>query len=286
MIGGVFLARKLRIEQKGGFYHVIQRGNNRNFIFNKDEEKGYLIQQIKKYQKGLGYNVYGFVLMNNHYHLILQPMEEKLQVIMHRLNLGYSKYYNNKHLQTGHVFQGRYKAILIQDERYLLSLLRYIHQNPIRAKMIKNIWDYKWSSDYFYRTNFKDAWIDIDLVLNMISDNRKEAINKYCEFMDEVRQENEAFEDVDIVGEEAYKKMMKTTVEKSKRESLDIILKNSGVSKEQFLLIKNRSRKRSLTSFKIKYIEDALKYQYSMEKIGENIGISQASVWEIAQKIK
>jgi putative transposase len=93
----IFLARKWRIEQRGGFYHVIQRGKNRKYIFKEDEDKVYWIQQIKKYQKGLGYKVYGFVMMDNHYHLILQRMEEKLQVVMHRLNLRYSKYYNYKY---------------------------------------------------------------------------------------------------------------------------------------------------------------------------------------------
>jgi putative transposase len=152
--------------------------------------------------------------------------------------------------------------------------------------MIANIWDCKWSSDYFYRTNFKDTWIDIDLVLNMIIDDRKEAIQKYCFFMNEIMQEKEEFEDVDIVGEEAYKKMMKTTKEKSKREDLDVILNNIGVNEEQFLLIKNGSRKRGLTPFKIKHIEVALQYQYPLKKIGENIRITQTSVWEFAQKIK
>lgn len=89
-------------------------------------DKGYFIKQLKEYSKIMGYTIYGFALMDNHYHLIIQTMDKRLQEAMHRINNKYSKYFNNKYNRVGHVFQGKYKAVPVQDERYILKLLRYI----------------------------------------------------------------------------------------------------------------------------------------------------------------
>ncbi len=125
--------------------------------------------------EGMNYKLYGYVLMDNHYHLALQVFGKKLQKIMHQINNKYSKYFNYKYKRVGHVFQGRYKAILVQDERYLLSLVRYMHQNPIKAGMCKTVEEYKWSSDIFYRAG-KKGFISTEVLLDMLSSDRKEAI--------------------------------------------------------------------------------------------------------------
>ncbi|MCQ1530253.1 transposase [Lutispora saccharofermentans] len=120
------MARALREEYIGGIYHVIARGNNKEYIFKESIDKGYFIKQLKEYSKIMGYTIYGFALMDNHYHLIIQTMDKRLQEAMHRINNKYSKYFNNKYNRVGHVFQGKYKAVPVQDERYILKLLRYI----------------------------------------------------------------------------------------------------------------------------------------------------------------
>lgn len=211
------MAYKCRVQPIGGIYHIIQRGNNRNSIFREEIDKGYFIKLLKKYKLGLGYKVYGFVLMDNHYHLILQTLGEKLQNVMHRINLSYSRFFNNKYERLGHTFQGRYKSILVQDEKYLLSLLRYIHQNPIKANLCNNLKDYRWSSDYYYRTNYR-CWVDIDLILNMLSSDRKQAMILYREFIDKETTDDEDIDEAfDFIRDDAYKEMVKTTVERSKR---------------------------------------------------------------------
>jgi REP element-mobilizing transposase RayT len=148
--------------------------------------------------EGMSFRIYGYVLMDNHYHLIIQVYNKKLQEIMHQINNKYSKYFNFKFKRVGHVFQGRYKAILVQDERHLLSLLRYVHQNPIKAGMSKSIEEYKWCSDVFYRTS-NNSFINIDTILDMLSVDRKDAISKYREYMKQIDYDN-----VKVVGEEAY----------------------------------------------------------------------------------
>jgi len=101
------------------------------FLWRELGEKN--IKLLKEHYITMGYTVYGYVLMDNHYHLVIQTFDKKLQEIMHQINNKYSKYFNNKYKRVGHVFRGRYKAILVQDERYILKLIRYIHKNPARA---------------------------------------------------------------------------------------------------------------------------------------------------------
>jgi REP element-mobilizing transposase RayT len=116
----------------------------------------------------MGCRVYGYVLMDDHYHIIIQTLDKKLQDIMHQINNKYSKYFNGKYKRVGHVFQGRYKAVLVQDERYLLKLLRYVHQNPIRAGICKLVGDYKWNSDIYYRKNI-DSFVNTRVIFEMLN---------------------------------------------------------------------------------------------------------------------
>ena len=166
------MGRPWREEYKGGIYHVIARGNNKEYIFKESIDKGYFLKQLKEHSEGFEYRVYGYVLMDNHYHIIIQTHNKKLQEIMHQINNKYSKYFNYRYKRVGHVFQGRYKAVLVQDERYMLALLRYIHQNPIKAHICDSMEKYKWSSDVFYRNNMNN-FIQIDMIMDMLSKDSK-----------------------------------------------------------------------------------------------------------------
>ncbi|HYE11065.1 MAG TPA: transposase [Patescibacteria group bacterium] len=269
------MGRLWREEYNGGIYHVIARGNNKEYIFKESIDKGYFIKLLKESMKGMSFRIYGYVLMDNHYHLIVQVFNKKLQEIMHQINNKYSKYFNFKFKRVGHVFQGRYKAILVQDERYLLSLLRYVHQNPIKAGMCKNIEEYKWCSDVFYRTS-NDSFINIDTVLDMLSVDRKDAISKYREYMRQIEQTD--YENVRVVGEEAYQIMCSTKKKVEQKKRLDEILIGLGLSGEIYELIKNGSRRRDLTVYKINYFKEAIKLNYTQEEMGRNIGISESAV--------
>lgn len=278
------MARDWRMEYKGGFYHVIARGNNKEYIFENDIDKAYLIKQIKEFKVGMGFRLFGYVLMDNHYHFIIQTMDKKLQEIMHGINNKYSKYYNYKYKRVGHVFQSRYKAVLIQDERYLLSLIRYLHRNPIRAKMCEKIENYKWSSDIFYRRSMT-GFIEVDTILDMLSHDRNEAIKLYSQYMKlSDDEEIKKFEKVKIIGDEPYEIMMSTRKHEIPRMRLDEILAFTGASIDQFNLIKSGSRKRELTKFKYEYIKNAIALKYTHKEIGANINIKDASVRDILEK--
>lgn len=276
------MGRKPRAEYEGGLYHVIQRGNNREFIFNHEDDKTFLLRLLKDLKEVMGYKIFGFSLLDNHYHLVLQTLKEPLQSIMHRINSRYSKFFNQKYGRSGHVYESRYKAIHVGDEKYLLSLLRYVHQNPVRAGICQRAEEYRWSSDYFYRTNNRE-WVDIGLIMDMLSDNQSSAIHKYIEFMTDAETEN--FEDVRVIGQHPVDQTCKkSNLNNAGCKSLDEILWETGISDKEFNLIKNGSRKRNLTVSKLMYVKKALDFHYTLKAIGENIKISDVAVLDMLKR--
>lgn len=275
------MGRPWREEYKGGIYHVIARGNNKEYIFKESIDKGYFIKQLKECSEIMGYRVYGYVLMDNHYHIIIQTLDKKLQEIMHQINNKYSKYFNGKYKRVGHVFQGRYKAVLVQDERYMLKLLRYMHQNPVRAGLSKLVEEYKWSSDIYYRNNIKSV-INTKIVFDMLDKDIVSAIQKYKEFMDEPEEEN--YSKLDAIGDEAYVILCTSRKEEKKRKRLDEVLIETGITLEDYSLIKSGSRKRRLTEYKIKYTKAAIEQHYTYNEIGKNIGMTDSGIQHMIDK--
>jgi putative transposase len=187
------MARPLRIEYEGAFYHVTSRGNERKRIFHgpKDYErfKHYLAEAQDKYD----FLLHGYVLMTNHYHLILETNKANLHQIMHYLNGSYTTYFNLKNGRSGHLFQGRYKGIVIDVDNYLLELSRYLHLNPVRAGMVKRPEEYGHSS---YRVFIslgrkKEEIVYRDRIWGMISGDRRRAPQKYRRYVEEgIKREN------------------------------------------------------------------------------------------------
>lgn len=278
---GVFLVgRKPRFEYPGGVYHLIQRGNNREYIFEKTEDKEFLLELIKECKEIMKFEIFGYVIMGNHYHLIIKTSEAPLRDIMHRINNKFSRNYNTRNKRTGHVFENRYKGILVIDDRYLLSLLRYVHQNPISAHMCKSITDYTWSSDKYYRTNNNQEIVDIDFILNVFANDRMDAIRTYIDFMDENKKEDvSVFENVDVIGKVNTNKIDEYI--KSDTKSLDQILHDITKDIKIYNEIKLGSRKRYLSSYKKEYVNTAIKANYTMKEIGEHISISDVAIFKI-----
>ena len=129
--------RKPRLEIQGGLYHIITRGNNRQLIFGSDDDRGKFLLQLAHQKARLPFYLYAYCLMPNHIHLLIERQDDSISRIMQRLLTAYSQYHNRKHRKSGHLLQGRYKAILCQSDQYLAELVRYIHLNPVRAKMVR-----------------------------------------------------------------------------------------------------------------------------------------------------
>ena len=272
------MARKPRIEYPGGIYHVIQRANNREFFFEDNAMKELLLDLITDYREKLGFELFGYVIMSNHYHLIIRQTEISLHKVMHHILSVFSRRYNLVNHRSGHVFESRYKAIPVMDDKYILSLLRYIHKNPVEANICAKVSDYAWSSDHIYRKNEKEnGLVDINYILDLISEDRGMSLKSYSEFMDDnVKEDIAAFEAVDFIGEKELQIL--DDYLKIERKSLDQILLKTVQDIELFEEIKSGSRRRHLTEYKKEFISVAIREGYSTEKIGDFISVSRSAV--------
>ena len=144
------MARKSRIHIPGGFYHVLLRGNSGQEIFFSKEERYRFYLLIQEGISRFNYRVHAFCLMSNHVHLAIQVSDVPLSKIMQNLSFRYTLWINKQQKRMGHLFQGRYKAIIVNHESYLIGLVRYIHLNPVRAGIVKRALDYPWSGHRTY----------------------------------------------------------------------------------------------------------------------------------------
>ena len=162
------MARRPRVFAAGVLYHVIARGNQRQKTFTSDSDYQAYIERLARYRKKYDYKLHAYCLMPNHVHLLLESSEHPLAKLMQGLQQSYSQYFNLKHRKTGHVFEGRYKAILCQKDEYLLQLIRYIHLNPVRAGMVRTPERYRYSGDHAYLQGKATEMIDPAPVLSML----------------------------------------------------------------------------------------------------------------------
>lgn len=178
------MSRKPRLHYNGAIYHVTARGNNRQTIFNDEYDKTYYQTLVQHYKEKFACSLYAYVFMDNHVHLLVQVANQPISKFMQGIQQCYTMHYNYKYLHVGHVFQQRYKAVLCDNDSYLLTVVRYIHNNPVKAKVVNTL-DYDWSSHNNYvRGNC--SFVDTPAVLRMFADERNTAIQKYLSFMKEV----------------------------------------------------------------------------------------------------
>ncbi len=178
------MPRKAREKSSTGIYHVMLRGVNRQDIFNDDEDRIKYIHTLKDYKDISEYKIYGYCLMSNHIHLLIKEGKESISKVMKRIGVSYVHWYNMKYDRCGHLFQDRYKSEVVEDNKYLMVVLRYIHQNPLKAGMIENCNEYKWSS-YTEYINHKRDLTDMDFILDSLDLTRNKAIDVFNRFMNE-----------------------------------------------------------------------------------------------------
>jgi len=140
------MPRQARIKSSTGIYHIMIRGINKEQIFNRVVHKNKVIEIIKNIREDMEFDVIAYCIMDNHLHLLIKADEDKLETLMKKLNVKYAMHYNKIEKRYGHVFQDRFKSEAVENDKYLLGALRYIHNNPIKAGITKNISDYSWSS--------------------------------------------------------------------------------------------------------------------------------------------
>lgn len=188
------MPRTARIAPKEYVYHILTRGNNRQEVFKDERDYKKYIEILQRYKDKYKFKLYHYILMRNHVHLILEPTERggTLAEIMKGINLSYAQYYKFCYKHIGHFWQDRYKSIIISKDNYLLACGSYVELNPVRAGIVEDPKDYKWSSYNVYAYGKKDFIADEHSIYKGLSRNKAERRKKYREFIKGMIKEKDA----------------------------------------------------------------------------------------------
>lgn len=186
------MARPYRLQAEGCFYHITSRGDGRKAIYITEQDRVKFLEYAAAAKEKFKFYLHAYCLMDNHYHLLLETTQANLSRIMQYINTAYSIYYNVKRNKSGHLFQGRYKSILVEEDAYFAELTRYIHTNPVRAKIVVNPAEYRWSSYTAYIHSEKDGLVDVDRAKQFLAMNLKQ----YREFVEDVKDYPNPFKNV------------------------------------------------------------------------------------------
>ena len=202
------MARPLRIEYPGAVYHITSRGNEKKLIFKDEEDREIFLDTLSQVDKRYNWLCHAYCLMNNHYHLIIETPDGNLSAGMRQLNGVYTQAFNRQHNRVGHLFQGRYKGILIQKDSHLLEVCRYVVLNPVRAKAVKKPEQWRWSS-YQATAGIEKPHpcLSTEWILNQFGSTRRIAEKAYRKFIEDgIKQESiwEAVRAQSIFGEEEF----------------------------------------------------------------------------------
>ena len=180
------MPRPIRIEFSGALYHVTSRGDRRESIYEDDMDRERFLEILCKVIEDSNWICHAYCLMSNHYHLVIETPDGNLSKGMRQLNGIYTQASNRRHRRTGHLFQGGYKAILVDADAYLLELTRYVVLNPVRATMVENPGAWDWSSYQAMIGNVvAPHWLATDRLLALFSSSREEAVKNYMQFVAE-----------------------------------------------------------------------------------------------------
>ena len=178
------MARPLRIEYPDAWYHVMNRGRRGENIFSDKKDYEIFVALLQESSELFDIRVAAYCLMSNHYHLLVQTPSGNLSRAMRHVNGVYTQRYNRRNKIDGQLFRGRYKSVLVEADSHLLELLRYIHRNPVRAKLCKTVDDYTWSSHHGYVSGAKKwGWLAKQFLLGMFSDKSNDAKREYGKFV-------------------------------------------------------------------------------------------------------
>lgn len=178
------MARPLRIEYPGAVYHVLSRGNNRQAIFRDDADRRHYLAKLRQYCAEKGVELLCYCLLSNHVHLLVETPRGNLSKLMQAFQTSYTSYFNRRHGRTGHVFEQRYKAFLVDRDSYLLQVSRYIHLNPVAAKLAVRPEAYRWSSYPAYVKDTAGEGLKRESILGQLTGTRQQRIARYRAFVE------------------------------------------------------------------------------------------------------
>lgn len=281
------MARPLRIEYPHAVYHITSRGNEKKDIFIDDKDRLIFFEILNNVREKYNWICHSYCLMNNHYHLVIETPDANLSIGMRQLNGVYTQKFNKRHNRIGHLFQGRYKAILIQKDSHLLEVCRYVVLNPVRAKISNIPEDYKWSS---YRATAgldkQPEFLTTDWILAQFDNDKKRARRLYRDFVIAGIDKTKIYEYVKgqiLLGEESFIKNM-LQYSKKREENLEIPKGQKLADRLQLEEIftediKKDRKKRDLAIYKAIY-----DYGYKQTEIANFLGLHYTSISRLVNK--
>ena len=237
------MPRQSRKPSESKIYHVMVRGNERRAIFLDEQDRKRYKKILLQKNEDNKYVVYAYCLMNNHVHLLINEGEETISRIMQRLNISYVRYFNAKYERIGHLFQGRFRSEPVEQDRYLLAVIRYIHLNPVKAGIVKRAEDYKWSSfgEYLSDDNRHDKIVDPKFILEMFHEDTVKAVEAFTKYTKV--QDNRQF--LDIQEEKMHRSEAQKIIHDILRENhmtLEALINCSDVGLRNKIILEIRDR--------------------------------------------
>jgi REP element-mobilizing transposase RayT len=300
------MSRPWRIEYEGALYHLLSRGNERSDIFLDEKDRTDFLEAVGEMSQRFDIDIFAYVLMNDHYHLLVRTRRANLKKAMQWFGTTYTQRFNRRHFRSGHLFQGRYKSIIVQNNAYLLQLSYYIHRNPLRAGVVRRLADYRWSSYKVYGYGRKTPkWLSTDLILSQFAGDQERHRSYREKTQKSAAEEKRLFEDLRhglILGSKHFvdkirKRYIPSQPELSvpqQRQVANTFDPKNYLSKAERILkcdVEHFAQSRRLSGAE-KDIRDVLLYgfwatgQLKNEQIGRLFGLSYSGVSHAVKSVK
>lgn len=281
------MARPLRIEFEGAVYHITSRGNERRSIYKDKKDRLIFLDTLNETRKRYNWLIHTHCLMSNHYHLIIETIEANLSKGMGQLNGAYTQIFNKRHKRAGHLFQGRYKAILIQKDSHLLEASRYVVLNPVRAKIVNHPKQYTWSSYNAIAGNRKaEEFLTIDWLLSQFGQNKRNSQIYYKEFVLAGIEGESIYKKVKnqvILGDDNFIEKIKKYV-KGNEQLKEVSRKQRYIGKPDLKTIFTESILQDKNKRNKRIAEIIYKWGYSQKEISDYLGIHYSAISKILSR--
>ena len=263
------MVRYPRQLSKTQVYHIMLRGNEKKEVFLDDEDRNQFLATLGRMKEEGNYYLYAYCLMDNHLHLLIKEGNDNISRIMKRITVSYVYYFNKKYDRVGHLFQDRFRSEIIDDDSYLLAAARYIHNNPVKAGLVKSAGDYEWSSykAYVGRNGAGSSLISTHFLLAMFSEDPKSAIKSFIRFTEQVN-DDKFMDFLPSVEEECL-----SINDKELRERIEDILGKHGRSIEELKTCVSKEERDAL----IREIKGSI--STSVRQLSRLMGISKDIVF-------
>jgi putative transposase len=278
------MARRARVFAPGLLYHVIVRGNQRRPTFRDDRDYHAYLDRLEKYRTKFQVRIYAYCLMPNHVHVLLETGSTPLGKFMQGLQQSYTQYFNLRYRKVGHLFQGRYKAIICDKDKYLLALVRYIHLNPVRAGLAKRPEGYSYSGHGSYLIEGTPKIIEANPILNLLGSK-----SRYQRFVLEGMSENHneeyyAVQDQRFLGDEGFGAALSREVRENKsvkakgpiEQAFRTVARQSGIAPE---VLRGADRRWEITRKRAEVVARLVReHGYRVGEVAEYLGRDQAHI--------